>query len=205
MEMTAPKKMQGWLVLFLVALVAGLALAATNEMTREPIKQRAIESALAARKAVFSAADAFEELPVATDSGVDSFYRALKDGQTIGYEAQSTVHGYGGPIEVIVGMDMDSKLTAISVGGSNFAETAGLGSKAKEPAFKDQFAGITLPAELNGNVDAISGATITSRAVVLGVNQAGQYILTSMSDGSLDSVPDAGAAQSEGETGGTEK
>ncbi len=176
MEKKAPKKPQGWLVLFLVSLVAALALAGTNELTKGAIEQRSQEASDAARIAVFSEADSFKELQVPEGSGVDNGYQAFKGGQAIGYVAQSTVQGYGGPIEVVAGMDLNGSLTAISVGGANFAETAGLGSKAKEPSFTDQFKGLTLPAKLRDNVDAISGATITSNAVVLGVNQAGTYM-----------------------------
>ncbi len=176
MEKKAPKKPQGWLVLFLVSLVAALALAGTNELTKGAIEQRGLEASNAARKAVLADADTFEPLQVQEGSGVDNGYRGLKGGQAVGYVAQSTVQGYGGPIEIVVGMDLTGKLTGISVGGPNFSETAGLGSKAKEPGFTDQFTGLTLPAKLRDNVDAIAGATITSNAVVLGVNQAGTYM-----------------------------
>lgn len=176
MEKKAPKKPQGWLVLFLVSLVAALALAGTNEMTKGAIAQRALEAADAARKTVLNNADTFEQLQVPEGIGVDNGYRGLKDGKAVGIVAQSTVKGYGGEIEIVVGMDLSGAVTGISVGGPSFSETAGLGDKAKEPAFTNQFKGLVLPATLADNVDAISGATITSNAVVLGVNQAGTYL-----------------------------
>lgn len=176
MEKKARNKPQGWLILFLVSLVAALALAGTNELTKDAIAQRALEAADAARKAVLNNADTFEQLQVPDGIGVDNGYRGLMGGQTIGYVAQSTVKGYGGEIEVVVGMDLNGTLTGISVGGPSFSETAGLGDKAKEPAFTGQFKGLKLPAALADNVDAISGATITSTAVVLGVNQAGTFM-----------------------------
>jgi len=58
------------------------------------------------------------------------------------------------------------------VGGSDFKETEGLGAKAKEPAFTDQFQGKQPPLTLGQDVEGISGATITSSAVVEGTNQA---------------------------------
>ncbi len=176
MEKKAPKKPQGWLVLFLVSLVAALALAGTNEMTKGAIAQRALEAADAARKTVLNNADTFEQLQVPEGIGVDNGYRGLKDGKAVGFVAQSTVKGYGGEIEIVVGMDLSGAVTGISVGGPSFSETAGLGDKAKESAFTNQFKGLVLPATLADNVDAISGATITSNAVVLGVNQAGTYL-----------------------------
>ncbi len=198
MEKKAPKKPQGWLVLFLVSLVAALALAGTNELTKGAIEQRSQEGANAARQAVLSDADTFEPLQVTEGSGVDSGYRGLKGGQAIGYVAQSTVQGYAGPIEVVAGMNLTGTLTGISVGGTSFAETAGLGSKAKEAGFTDQFKGLALPAKLRDNVDAISGATITSNAVVLGVNQAGSF-MASAAGITLDSG-DTGNVKVDGKT-----
>lgn len=176
MGKTAAKKPQGWLILFLVSLVAALTLAGTNELTKDAIAQRALEAADAARRSVLRDADTFEQLQVPKEIGVDNGYRGLKDGKAIGYVAQSTVRGYAGQIEVVVGMDLYGTLTGVSVGGASFSETAGLGDKAKAPAFTNQFKGLALPAKLDENVDAISGATITSNAVVLGVNQAGAFI-----------------------------
>ncbi len=183
MENKAPKKPQGWLMLFLVSLVAALTLAGTNEMTKDAIAQRALEEAEAARRAVLHIAETFESMQLPEGSVVDNGYRGLKEGQTIGYVAQSTVRGYAGDIEVIVGMDLDGKLTGISVGGTKFSETVGLGDKTKSPAFTEQFIGLALPVKLQEDVDAISGATITSTAVVLGVNQAGEYLTGVLSSG----------------------
>ena len=170
------KKLQGWLVLFIISVVAGIGLATTNELTKDAIVQRALEGANAARAAVLSQADAFEEMEVSSDSGIDNMYKGTKAGEAVGYVAQATQNGYGGPIEIMVGVDMNGALTGISVGGSNFSETAGLGAKAKEASFTNQFVGLQLPAKLKENVDAITGATITSSAVVRGVNAAGQYV-----------------------------
>ena len=98
---------------------------------------------------------------------------------------ETTVKGYGGEIVVTVGVDGDSTITGINVGGENFSETAGLGALAKEPAFTDQFAGKTVPLKLvkgsaekgDDTIDAISGATITSTAVNGGVNLAGKFVM----------------------------
>lgn len=183
MENKAPKKPQGWLMLFLVSLVAALTLAGTNELTKDAIAQRALEEAEAARRAVLHNAENFEQMQLSESGNIDNGYRGLKEGQTVGYVAQTTVRGYAGDIEVIIGMDLDGKLTGISVGGPKFSETVGLGDKAKAPAFTDQFNGLSMPVKLQENVDAISGATITSTAVVLGVNQAGEYLTTIISSG----------------------
>ena len=101
------------------------------------------------------------------------------DGEIIGYINTVTVTGFAGPVEITVASDAEAKLFGINVGGASFEETPGLGAKAKEPAFMDQFAGKQLPVDLTkneGEIDAITAATITSSAVVRGVNQAGSAI-----------------------------
>ena len=164
------KKMPPFAILTLITLVAAALLALTGYVTAGPIAAAAQNAADAARKAVLTAADTFEELP--HDATVDSLYRGLAGGETAGYTVTVTVSGFGGPIEVTVGMDAQGAITGLNVGGSQFAETAGLGTKAKEPAFTDQFIGKTAPVTLGADVDAISGATITSTAVTKGVNLA---------------------------------
>ena len=117
----------------------------------------------------------------------ESFQRQFTGGKkVIGYVSQITVKGYKGPVEVTVGLDNGLTLTGISVGGSDFAETAGLGAKAKEPAFQNQFAGKKTPVTLikqggtpdDDTVDAITAATITSTAVTNGVNTVAKFIKT---------------------------
>ncbi len=101
------------------------------------------------------------------------------DGEVIGYVTTTTVTGFAGPVEITVASDNEGLLYGINVGGAAFEETPGLGAKAKEAAFMDQFQGKQLPVDLTkneGEIDAITAATITSSAVVRGVNQAGSAI-----------------------------
>ncbi|MDR0898016.1 MAG: FMN-binding protein [Oscillospiraceae bacterium] len=164
-------KLAAWLVLALVAIVAAVALGVTNEITKGPIDLQAEAAQNAARQALVPDATAFEEA-----GGV---YTGLADGAPVGYVTQVTVQGYGGPVDVTVGTDPDGVLTGIRVGGTSFAETPGLGAKAKDAAFTDQFAGQTAPLALakdDGAIDAITAATITSSAVLRGVNSAVEAI-----------------------------
>ena len=162
-------KKQAWLILFIITLIAGLALAATNMVTAGPIEEQRVKAILEARSAVFPAADSFEEVALDADSSFDSIVKAKSGSDLIGYVIQLTVSGYGGPIELILGVDTEGMITGLSVGGSKFAETAGLGTRVKLPAFTDQFVGLSETPTLNGNVDTISGATISSSAVINGV------------------------------------
>lgn len=164
------KKIPAFITLALITLVAAGLLALTDHITREPIAQAASSAAHLSRCEALPQAETFVHL--LPPEGVNSICEGMADDQPVGRVGMVTVKGYGGPIEVIAGVDTEGKLTGLRVGGSAFAETAGLGSLAKEPAFTDQFIGKTVPVSLGKDVDAISGATITSRSVVEGVNFA---------------------------------
>ena len=183
-------RIPAWLRLAIICVAVGGMLGIVNSITKGPIAQRAVEAANASRYACFPGADAFEELELSEGSGVDGCYAAMQGGSQIGYVTQVTVTGFGGPVEIHVGMDLEGTITGISVGGSGFAETPGLGAKSKEPAFTDQFAGLTIPVQVGNNVDAITGATITSGAVCSGVNKAGYFVRDLINPPAEDNRPE---------------
>lgn len=130
--------------------------------------------------------NSFEKLEAAD---TELAYAVMRGTETMGYIIRQTVQGYGGPIEVLVGVRPDCTLTGIHVGGPEFNETENLGARAKEPEFTDQFAGKTVPLTLGEEIDGISGATVTSRAVVDAVNSAVDKLSHAI-------TPDTGAARS---------
>lgn len=130
------KKVPAWVILCVIALVAGAALGTTNALTKGPIAEQAARAAEAARAAVLPAAERFEQVEVAEGAPVDNCYQGVDaSGNAVGYVAQVTVTGFGGPIEVTVGVNAEGELTGIQCGGSGFSETAGLGAKVKETRF----------------------------------------------------------------------
>lgn len=168
------------LKLFIISAVAGLALGATNAITAEPIRQQEILAANAARMAVLPAAATFEE--TATEGamlGKDA------SGNVVGATASVVVQGFGGKIEVTVGMDDAGEITGVSIGGSEFSETAGLGARTKEAWFGEQYVGGEAPFALKkngGSIDAVTSATISSTAVTDGVNQAAELLKTVLTE-----------------------
>ena len=171
--------------LLIISAVAALLLALTNSVTASTIAQRNEQANAEARKLVLESAQDFEEVKdVKTDNSkgveVSEIYEA-KDasGNTVGYTLKVLPSGYGGPIELMVGIDSaKGQVTGINVVSNS--ETAGLGAKSTDPEFSDQYKGKPLE-ELsvlkNGTpgdteIKAISGATITSTAVTNGVDAA---------------------------------
>ena len=181
--MNKSKYFKDLIPLVAICLVASLLLAVFNMITEGPIRENADKEARETRQRIMPAAASFEEQNV--PEGLNTCF-ASKDegGNVIGYIVTKTVSGYGGEIELTLGADLEGKITGLNVGGDNFSETAGLGAKSKDPEFTDQFMGKATPLTLikaggtsaEDTIDAISGATITSTAVVNGVNAMGEAI-----------------------------
>ena len=166
-------------VLGLITFICALLLGVINGVTADKITQNGIETRNAAMAEIIPDAD-FEDLDTAlsaedvaaagvtlpagrTAAQIDGVYKATKDGEEIGYNADGTVAG--------------AKVTS-------HAETPGLGAKSQaDPNWITQFAGQTADGQLKvakdgGTINAITGATITSRAVTDGVNTAAAYVAT---------------------------
>ena len=117
-----------------------------------------------------------EEVYTAEDGSV--LYRVKAEGTAIGYCVEVKGTGFGGDMAITVGYQQD--LTVCGVGIVSHSETPGLGSKVNEAEFLAQYVGLFGNVCLGSDVDAISGATISSRAVTEGVNRAsavlGEYL-----------------------------
>ena len=189
--------------LMLITLIAGLLLGLVYEITKEPIKaerQRAKEEAY---KEVFAEASSFETIdfnnkekisPLAKqgfNATIDEAMRVMdKNGNFAGYVLTVTNHeGYGGDIQFAMGVKADGTVNGISF--LSISETAGLGMKAAEDDFKKQFANKKAAsfvytksgAASENEIDALSGATITTNAVTNGVNAGLFYISTLEEEG----------------------
>ena len=180
------------IILTLITLVAGGLLGLVYEITKAPIAQQEEMAKQEAYKAVFEDADSFEVCVDADDADIakylaDNGFTAqtvnevmeAKDasGETLGYALNMTTsEGYGGDIVFSMGVRLDVTLNGISLLTLN--ETAGLGMNADKPEFKDQYQDKNVEsfevtktgAAADNEINAISGATITSNAVTGGVN-----------------------------------
>lgn len=165
--------------LFVICAVAALVLGITNNITSPVIEERNIQASNKSRQIVLSDAEEFKQLEGINSDIVVEVYEGLKGGDVIGYTIKTSPKGYGGAVEVMVGISTDGKITGVDIG--NHSETPGLGSKASEPAFKDQYLDkgvanslLVVKGSVNNDneISAISGATITSNGVTSGVNAA---------------------------------
>ncbi|MDD2972201.1 MAG: RnfABCDGE type electron transport complex subunit G [Lachnospiraceae bacterium] len=192
------------LILLAITLVAGLALGFVYEVTKAPIANQELKAKNDACAEVFKDATSFESYEfdgdaaraVLDDAGlaeedIDEVMTALDDGgNQIGYVLTVTSHeGYGGDITFSMGVKNDGTLNGISI--LSISETAGLGMKAKTDEFGEQwkdkkvdkFEYTKSGATADNQIDAISGATITTNAMTNGVN-AGLAYFASIEGGS---------------------
>ncbi|MEA4824902.1 MAG: RnfABCDGE type electron transport complex subunit G [Clostridiaceae bacterium] len=170
------------LSLTVITLSVALLLGAANAITAEPIARRTAETREAAMRLVLPEADTFtkvENTPAVvenTSAAVNAVYTAASGGTACGWVVETTVSGFGGAIGVTVGVHTDGTVAGIEI--TSHSETPGLGARSTEDWFTAQFAGLSSGITVSkvgasGNqIDAISGATVTSKAITGAVNTA---------------------------------
>lgn len=196
------------MVLFIITIVSGFALGFVYELTLPVIEQRKMDAKTEAYQAVYLDASEFKAddnltalaseaaTTVLADNGyenitIDEAFIALDaSGNQIGYVMSVTTgEGYGGNIGISLGYSLDGVVQGMEILELN--ETAGLGSKAGDASFKDQFAGKHVDqfeytktgATKDNEIDALTGATITTTAVVDAVNAGLCFINESVEAG----------------------
>lgn len=161
-------------MLCVITLVAALLLAGVNSLTEERIAQASEKASKEAMQAIIPEATEFKSVS-------DTVCEAKKGGDTIGYTVSVAPRGFGGEISMIVGISADGTVYGIEI--LENSETPGLGAKAAGADFKNQFKDketdlsvVKTPTDSASEVQAITGATITSRAVAEGVKMAAQQV-----------------------------
>ena len=155
------------LILCGICLAATLVLAVTYEITKPKIAEQLRLEEKEALEAILPAADTFTEKKI----GEIEYFEATKDGELKGYCIRATGIGYGGFIRMVVGINTQGVIEGIEV--LEHQETPGLGAKIdevkpgeKDPWFLRQFKGKSAATiAVRKNINAITGATISSRAV----------------------------------------
>lgn len=195
-------------ILFAITLIAGLVLGFVYELTKEPIRIQQELKVQRACAAVFPAAEegslVFEQSKYVPDetfaaelaaTGVEIgkvFEAASADGSFYGYVVESTTsEGYGGDIILYVGVTNDGILSGVSI--LDIAETPGLGMQAEDvliPQFGNkqvpEFTYTKTGSTSESEIDAISGATVTTKAVTNAVNGGLKVALNLMEGGAAN-------------------
>lgn len=191
-------------ILFAITLISGMVLGFVYELTKEPIRiqqEKAIQEACAA---VFAEATNFKVIEYTADEAtvaafaensveVGTVFEAQgMNGEFLGYVLETTTHaGYGGDIVLYVGVTKDGILNDISI--LEIAETPGLGMQAEAvlvPQFHqvqaERFTYTKTGSTSESEIDAISGATVTTKAVVNAVNAGLEVAVNLMEGGAVN-------------------
>ena len=187
------KIIKNTIALTVITLVSGFLLGAVYDITKAPIAAAQEAAKKEAWQAVFPeaslddfvAADLDQAVAeqVISDLGIIATIDEVCTVGDLGYVVTTTdKEGYGGDIQVTIGITTDGTVNGVSI--LSLSETAGLGMKATEPAFYEQYHGkqtdhfyVAKDGGSGEPIDALSGATITSRAVTGAVNAALGYVL----------------------------
>lgn len=199
------KIIKNTLILTMITVASGLMLGLVYDITKKPIADAQENTTQEAFRTVLSDASSFDDYEkydakkagtllgengYVSDEITEVVVGKNDNGETVGYVVNVISHeGYSGDIEISVGIAADGTVTGIEM--LSISETAGLGMKAAEATFKDQFKdkrvdkfSYTKSGESgDGMVDAISGATITTNAVTNAVNSALVYYQNELGGG----------------------
>ena len=177
------------LILLLITGIAGLLLGGAYEMTKAPIAKQIAADKQAAMKEILPTADKFDisDIDIVGNEKISEVNVGLTGTEITGYAIKVSPKGYAGPIEIMVGISTEGKLTGIKI--LSHTETPGLGANAPKPKFSGQFKDKPIENKLEvvkiapskeNQIQAITGSTITSKAVTLGVNDAIDFYNTSL-------------------------
>lgn len=160
-------------VLVVICIVVSAALAGTNLLTKDKIAEQQAMKSESSRRLVLSTAESFES----QDNG--TYYTGVANGKTVGYVFETSAKGYGGDVNVMTGISADGEITGVVI--LSHSETPGLGANAEKEDFRSQYNQSVPEDEIktvkyktpeNGEIEAMTGATVTSTAVTNAVNSA---------------------------------
>ncbi len=165
-------------VLAVICIVVTLALSSTNLLTKDRIAELNEQAKKAAMEKLIVAE--YTEVTEKLGDSEITYYIATKDGETVGYIFTVSAKGYGGDISVMTAVNPDGNVIAIDILDAS-GETPGLGQNITKFEFYKQYNGlkngITVSKSTAGEneIQAVTGATISSKAVTSAVNQALDY------------------------------
>ena len=161
-------------ILLAICIIIPLALSVTNKVTAKKIAELENENSKKNMQSLVSA----DDVEKCSDGGIE-YYTAIKGGETAAYIFTESAKGYGGDVSVMTAVKPDGTVAGVAILDVS-GETPGLGQNAAKESFYSQYAGLKKGVSLlkngakaeNNEVDAVTGATITSTAVTRAVNAA---------------------------------
>jgi electron transport complex protein RnfG len=161
--------------LAITCFISGIIIAATYTITEPAAEAQRVKAKNDAMRELVKDAENFKQV-----DGKEGWYAGTKGGKVIAYVVPAQGKGYAGVIQMLASITPDGKVIDYKV--LKHAETPGLGDRMTTPKFRGQFAGKTaqdlevVKVPTDKNIQALTGATITSRAVTGGVREAAEAV-----------------------------
>ena len=178
------------LTLLIVIAASVLFLFLVHVLTADPIAAGQEAERRASMSSVMPGANVFSDL-YSEDETIERITGAYAGTRFLGYCVEVAADGFSGDLSLMVGVDDGGEVTGVAV--LDHTETPNLGARAAQPAFLDQYIGLSGTITVNGGrnpISAVSGATVTSRAVTDGVNRALAAVIRYIGEGGQ--IPDDG-------------
>ena len=185
-------------ILLIITMIAGLLLGFANDLTKEAI----IENSKISKEDlnyIMPSAEKIQDMAIEVDaeSGIKEVYEAVSGSDVIGYVMKVTSKGFHGAIDFVIGISKDDKVTGIKV--LSHSETPGLGAKITEDKYTERFKDkpatgylevVKVTPNKDNEVEAISGATTSSKASVNAVNEAIAFYLENIKGEAVERIED---------------
>ena len=168
--MAKPSTLRPVLVLVAICAVSGVLLGAVHQQTQPIIEAAEVREAEQTYAALLPGVSTFESLDVTAPGCIAAMRAHGKDGDTMGYVIVASQKGYGGDVPLAVAFDGNGVVMNVATMPND--ETPGLGSKASDESYLSQYVGLEARPASAESIDLISGATITSTAVLEAFNHA---------------------------------
>lgn len=172
-------------ILMLITVVSAGVLAISNNLTKDRIAELEMAGSLESLKEIFGDSADFKPLDEgkldeikASTSSVVEIFEAYNGDTLIGYAIKHITKGFGGDLLLMTGFNLDGTVAGLDV--LEHSETPGLGDRADDPEFRNRFVGLSTASEIT--VEALSGATVTTNAVLSGVNQVREVFNNQLSN-----------------------
>ncbi len=164
------------IILCIICAIITAALSITNAVTKDKIAELQYEAEQATARQIIEAEE-LVPLKYTLDNEECTYYKAQNSEQVIGYVFKTSAKGYNGEVTVMTGIDTEGKIILVKV-LSAADETPGLGQNITKESFTDSFigligtVGVTDDGSTDNTIDAVTGATYSSKAVTNSVNTA---------------------------------
>lgn len=181
-------------ILLVITSIAGLLLGFANDFTKEAILENSKINKEDLR-VIMPEATGIVDSSLETTEAISEIYTAVKGEEEIGYVFKVTTKGFHGSVDLVVAVSNEDKVTGIKV--LAHSETPGLGARIEEEGFRGSFSGLNGMSSINivkmvpskeNEVQGISGASVSSKAVCTAVNDVLKYYVETIKGKSFEQI-----------------